>query len=79
MSFFSDFKAFAVRGNVIDLAIAVVVGASFEKIVSSLVDGIIMPVFGWLSGGINVADKVISIGQVTIKWGEFLQSIINFS
>lgn len=79
MGFLSEFKAFAIRGNVLDLAVAVVIGASFEKIVSSLVDGIIMPILGWLSGGINIAYKAISIGSVTIKWGEFLQSIINFS
>lgn len=79
MGFLSDFKEFAIRGNVLDLAVAVVIGASFEKIVSSLVDGIIMPILGWLYGGINIANKVTSIGKVTIKWGEFLQSIINFS
>lgn len=79
MSFLSDFKDFAMRGNVIDLSIAVVIGTSFGKIVSSLVDGILMPVLGWLTGGINVSDKAIILGQVTIKWGEFLQSVINFS
>jgi large conductance mechanosensitive channel len=79
MSFLSDFKDFAMRGNVLDLSIAVVIGTSFGKIVSSLVDGILMPVLGWLSGGINVSDKVIILGQVTIKWGEFLQSVINFT
>ncbi|MDF1758880.1 MAG: large conductance mechanosensitive channel protein MscL [Legionellaceae bacterium] len=79
MGFISDFKEFAMRGNVIDLAVAVVIGASFEKIVSSLVDGIIMPILGWLSGGINITDKVATIGDVTIKWGDFLQSVINFS
>jgi len=79
MSFISDFKDFAMRGNVLDLSIAVVIGTSFGKIVSSLVDGILMPVLGWLSGGINVSDKVIILGQVTIKWGEFLQSVINFT
>ena len=79
MSFLSDFKDFAMRGNVLDLSIAVVIGTSFGKIVSSLVDGVLMPVLGWLSGGINVSDKVIILGQVTIKWGEFLQSVINFT
>lgn len=79
MGFLADFKEFAMRGNVIDLAVAVVIGASFEKIVASLVNGIIMPVLGWLSGGINISDKVIIIGDITIRWGEFLQSVINFS
>ena len=79
MSFISDFKAFAMRGNVIDLAVAVVIGAEFGKIVSSLVDGIIMPVIGWLSGGIDITGEMLSLGSVTLKWGEFLQSIINFT
>jgi large conductance mechanosensitive channel len=79
MSFISEFKAFAMRGNVIDLAVAVVMGAAFGKIVSSLVDGIIMPVIGLLLGGINIADKTITIGQAVIKWGMFLQSIIDFT
>lgn len=78
MKFLSDFKAFAMRGNVIDLAIAVVIGSSFGKIVSSLVDGILMPVLGWLSGGIDISDKTIILGEVVIKWGEFFQSVINF-
>ena len=54
MSFLSEFKQFAMRGNVIDLAVAVVIGAAFGKIVSSLVDGIIMPLLGLLLGGINI-------------------------
>lgn len=79
MSFLSEFKAFAMRGNVIDLAVAVVMGAAFGKIVSSLVDGIIMPFIGLLLGGINIADKSITIGQSVVKWGMFLQSIIDFT
>lgn len=79
MSLLSEFKAFAMRGNVIDLAVAVVIGAAFGKIVSSLVDGIIMPAIGLLLGGINIADKSITIGHAVIKWGMFLQSIIDFT
>jgi len=79
MSFLSDFKAFAMRGNVLDLSVAVVIGTSFGKIVSSLVDGILMPVLGFLSGGIDVSDKVMKLGEVTIKWGHFLQSVIDFT
>jgi large conductance mechanosensitive channel len=79
MSFLSEFKAFAMRGNVMDLAVAVVIGAAFGKIVSSLVDGIIMPVIGLLLGGINISDKTFTINQAAVKWGAFLQTIIDFT
>ena len=79
MSFFNEFKQFVMRGNVIDLAVAVVIGTAFGKIVSSLVDGIIMPLIGLLLGGINIADKSFTIGQAIIKWGLFLQTIIDFT
>lgn len=79
MRFLNEFKAFAMRGNVVDLAVAVVMGAAFGKIVSSLVDGIVMPVIGLLLGGVNISDKTFVIGQATVKWGMFLQSIIDFT
>lgn len=79
MKFFNEFKQFAMRGNVIDLAVAVVIGAAFGKIVSSLVDGIIMPLIGLILGGINIANKSFTLGQATLKWGSFLQSIIDFT
>ena len=79
MSFFSEFKQFAMRGNVIDLAVAVVIGTAFSKIVSSLVDGIVMPMIGLLLGGINIVDKSLTVGQAVIKWGLFLQTIIDFT
>lgn len=79
MSFFKEFKAFAMRGNVVDLAVAVVIGTAFGKITSSLVDGIIMPVIGLIIGGIDISSKVITFGNATIKWGMFLQSVIDFT
>lgn len=79
MKFLGEFKAFAMRGNVVDLAVAVVIGAAFGKIISSLVDGIIMPLIGLLLGGINIASKTFVFGQATIKWGMFLQSVIDFT
>jgi large conductance mechanosensitive channel len=79
MSFLSEFKAFAMRGNVMDLAVAVVIGAAFAKITTSLVDGIIMPVIGLLLGGINITEESFVFGQATIKWGMFLQSVIDFT
>ncbi|MGL6030156.1 MAG: large-conductance mechanosensitive channel protein MscL [Legionella sp.] len=79
MSFIQEFKKFAMRGNVVDLAVAVVIGAAFGKIISSLVDGIIMPLIGLLLGGVNVADKSFTLGDAVVKWGAFLQTIIDFT
>lgn len=79
MSIFSEFKAFAMRGNVIDLAVAVIIGAAFGKIISSLVDGIIMPLIGLLLGGVNITNKTFTFYQASIKWGLFLQTVIDFT
>jgi len=79
MSFLKEFKEFAMRGNVMDLAVAVVIGAAFGKIVTALVEGIIMPLIGLLLGGINISDKSFMLGQTVVKWGLFLQSIIDFT
>jgi len=90
MSFISEFKAFAMRGNVIDLAVGVVIGAAFGKIVSSLVDNIIMPPLGVVIGNVDFSDLVIKIGApvadakgvvtggAIIKYGVFLNTIIQF-
>ena len=75
----TEFKQFAMRGNVVDLAVAVVIGGAFGKIVSSLVNGLIMPVIGLLLGGIDITDKVFKVGSAVIKWGDFLQAIIDFT
>jgi large conductance mechanosensitive channel len=81
-----EFREFAMRGNVIDLAIGVVVGAAFGKIVSSLVGDIIMPLLGKLVGGVSFADRTVSLGMgpdgvtpVLLRWGAFLQSIFDFT
>lgn len=74
-----EFKEFAMRGNVIDLAIGVVIGAAFGKIVSSLVENIITPLIGMITGGINLTNRLIfGIGEAEIKLGVFIQSIIDF-
>lgn len=74
-----EFKTFAMKGNIMDLAIAVVIGGAFGKIVTSLVDNIIMPLVGILLGGIDLTKSfVISVGEEQIKLGVFLQSIIDF-
>ena len=74
-----DFKEFAFQGNVFDLAVAVVIGAAFGKIVSSLVDNIITPIIGMISGGIDFSGlQYPSAGEAAIKYGMFIQSIIDF-
>lgn len=73
-----DFKNFALKGNVLDLAFAVVIGAAFGKIVTSLVNDIITPVIGLLSGGIDLKDLQYTYGSAVLKYGVFLQSVIDF-
>src|SRR5512138_574158 len=74
-----EFKEFAMRGNVMDLAIAVIIGGAFGKIVTSLVNDMLMPLIGLLLGGINFSDQAVTIGSAVIKWGAFVQSIIDFT
>lgn len=62
----NDFKAFIARGNILDLAIAVIMGAAFGSIVKTFTDGIIMPVIGFLTGGIDFKDKVINLGSLAV-------------
>lgn len=77
-NFIEEFKAFALRGNVIDLAVAVVVGGAFGKITTSLVDNIIMPLVGVLIGGVNFSELSVTVGSATIMYGSFIQSVIDF-
>jgi len=75
-----EFKEFAVKGNVVDLAVAVIIGAAFGKIVTSLVENIITPIIGLLTGGIDFTKKFsIPIGDTTLKLGAFIQTIIDFT
>ena len=88
--FLQEFKEFAMRGNVIDMAVGVIIGAAFGKIVTSLVNDVLMPAIGMLTGGINFTDYkwVIQKGvqdgtevitpEVAITWGAFVQTIIDF-
>ena len=73
-----EFREFAMRGNVIDLSVAVVVGAAFTAIVTSLVDDIIMPLVGVLLGGVDFTGLAVSVGDASITYGNFIQAIINF-
>ncbi len=79
MSFIAEFKEFAMKGNVVDLAVAVIIGAAFGKIISSLVEGIVMPLIGIILGGVDVSTKTFTLGDAVVKWGAFLQSIIDFT
>jgi len=88
--FLTEFKDFAVRGNVVDMAVGVVIGAAFGKIVSSLVDGLIMPLVGVVTGGMNFSDYKFVLQQavmdgaevikpeVAITWGSIVQTIVDF-
>jgi large conductance mechanosensitive channel len=84
MSLASEFKEFAVKGNVVDMAVGVIVGAAFGKIVSMLVDGVLMPPIGKALGGVNFSDLASQIGAapdgtpILIKYGALLQTIIDF-
>lgn len=73
-----EFKEFAMRGNVMDLAIAVIIGGAFGKIVTSLVNDLLMPLIGLLLGGVNFSEQAIVVREAVIKWGAFVQSIIDF-
>jgi len=77
--FVEEFKVFAMKGNVIDLAVAVVIGAAFGKIVSSLVTNIITPMIGLLMGGVDFSGLAYTIGNAEITYGVFIQSIIDFT
>jgi large conductance mechanosensitive channel len=80
----AEFKEFAMKGSVVDLAVGVIVGAAFGKIVSSLVENIIMPPLGMAMSGVNFADLAVTLGTgpdgkaVLLKYGAFLQSVLDF-
>ena len=84
--FIKDFKEFAIKGNAVQLAVGVIIGSAFGKIVSSIVDDIIMPPLGWLIGGVDFTDLKIKLPQnplnpdvqVTINYGNFIQATIVF-
>lgn len=76
--FIKEFKEFISRGNVIDLAVAVVIGGAFTKIVNSLVNDIIMPIIGVIIGGINFEHLMVTVGTAEIKYGMFIQAVVNF-
>ena len=85
MSFLSDFRKFAMRGNVVDMAVGIIIGGAFGKIVSSLVADVIMPPIGLLLSGVNFADLSVTLKQATetdpavvISYGKFIQTVVDF-
>jgi large conductance mechanosensitive channel len=78
MSMLQEFKSFAMKGNVVDLAVGVIIGAAFGKIVASLVEDVIMPLLGTIVGGVNFSALAVSVGSATLKYGKFLQTCLDF-
>lgn len=87
MGFVQEFKEFAMKGNVVDMAVGIIIGAEFGKIVNSLVNDVLMPPLGYAIGGVNfsdlkvvivAADEATKTAQVAIGYGAFIQSIFNF-
>lgn len=74
----NEFKQFISRGNVLDLAVAVVIGGAFGAIVNSLVNDILMPIIGILIGGLDFTGLAITVGDARIQYGNFIQAIVNF-
>jgi large conductance mechanosensitive channel len=73
-----EFRAFVMRGNVLDLAVGVIIGGAFGKIVASLVNDILMPLIGLIMGGVNFSELAFTVGAAVIKWGVFVQTVIDF-
>jgi large conductance mechanosensitive channel len=78
MSLLQEFKSFIMKGNVVDLAVGVIIGLAFGKIVASLVEDVIMPLIGAMMGGINFTALAITVGSATLKYGKFLQACLDF-
>jgi large conductance mechanosensitive channel len=78
MGFTKEFKEFAMKGNVMDLAVGVIIGAAFGKIISSMVDNILMPIIGVILQGVNFQDLSIKVGDAVISYGKFIGATIDF-
>jgi len=74
-----EFKAFIMRGNVMDLAVAVIIGGAFGKIISSLVSDIIMPLIGLILGGLDFSGLALTVGNAKVTYGNFINNIIDFA
>jgi large conductance mechanosensitive channel len=82
MGFISEFKEFAMKGNVLDMAVGVIIGGAFGKIVSSLVNDVLMPLVGMITGNIDFTNLVFKIGEgeeaAILKYGTFIQNVVDF-
>ena len=78
MEMLKEFKEFISKGNVMDMAVGIIIGGAFTAIVTALVESILMPIIGALCGGLSVADMSITVGNAAIGYGAFLQAIIDF-
>ncbi len=78
MGIVKEFKEFAMRGSVVDMAVGVIIGSAFGKIVSSLVNDVIMPIIGIITGGIDFTGLKINIGESNITYGNFIQNVVDF-
>lgn len=77
-AFLKEFKQFAMRGNVMDMAVGVIIGGAFGKIVSSLVNDVFMPVIGVITGGVDFSNLSFKVKDAEVKYGVFLQNVIDF-
>ncbi len=73
-----EFKEFVIRGNVLELAVAVIMGVAFGQIIASLVNDVLMPLIGLVLGGINFSELAFTVGEAVVRWGAFVQSILDF-
>ena len=78
MGFISEFKEFAMKGNVMDMAVGVIIGGAFGKIVSSLVDNVLMPLVGLVTGGVDFTTLAVKVGDAELKYGVFIQNVVDF-
>ena len=82
MSFIQDFKAFALKGNVMDMAVGVIIGGAFGKIVSSLVNDVLMPLIGLATGNVDFTSLAVKFGEgegaAVLKYGQFIQNVVDF-
>ena len=78
MGIVKEFKEFATKGNMLDLAIGVVIGGAFQSIINSLVSDVIMPLISIITGNVDFSDLVLEIGQASIKYGNFITALVNF-
>lgn len=78
MSLVSEFKEFAMKGSLMDMAVGIIIGASIGKVIGALVDNILMPIIGTLMGGVDFSSLAIKIGEASIGYGAFIQALIDF-